>query len=151
MVKLLAGHERIVGLKDSSGNGTYFSTVSTLMQAYPSFSLFVGPDEMMAPLVLNGAHGGVSAGANLFPKLYVDLYNAAVSRNFDVMSSLQKKVMEISVKIYNPFPVAVGFLKGIKTALSVMGICSDRMEFPLGALDERQKETIKKNLSELQL
>ena len=150
-VKLLSRHERIAGLKDSSANGTYFSTVSALMESDPSFALFVGPDEMMASLVLKGAHGGVSAGANLFPKLYVDLYNAAAARNYDVVSALHKKVMEISANIYNPFPVAMGFLKGIKAGLSIMGICGDRMEFPLKALEEKQKDILKQNLSALQL
>ena len=150
-VRMLAQHERIVGLKDSSGDGTYFSTTQAMMKSHPSFSLFVGPDEMLASLVLSGAHGGVSAGANHFPGLYVDLYHAAIAKNFSAASVLHQKVMEISRLIYNPFPVNSGFLKGIKAALSVMGICDDQMEFPLNQLDTGQKEIIKKNLSDLKL
>lgn len=146
-VKALARHDRIVGLKDSSGDGGYFSAVMAAMRPDSRFSIFVGPDEMMASLVVVGAHGGVSAGANLFPKLYVDLYNASVSRNFEELSRLQGKVMEISTHIYHAVPATAGYLKGIKTALSLMGICDDHMAYPLSPLADNEKEVISKNLA----
>ena len=59
--------------------------------------------------------------------------------------------MEISSGIYNPFSVTSGFLKGIKSALSIMGICGDEIEFPLSALAGRQKDIMRKNLLDLKL
>ena len=41
--------------------------------------MLIGPEEMLAAAVLLGGHGGVSGGANLFPGLYVELYEAASS------------------------------------------------------------------------
>jgi 4-hydroxy-tetrahydrodipicolinate synthase len=146
-VKSLSQHIRIVGLKDSSGNATYFNTVVSMMKSDKSFALFIGPDEMMASMVLTGAHGGVSAGANLFPKLYVDLYKACVAGDVSAVSLLQQRVMDISTHIYNGVPAATNYLKGIKAALSVMGICDDFMEFPLRSFDHVEKQTIEKNLS----
>ena len=150
-IRKLAGHEKVIGLKDSSGNGGYFSTVLSAMQSDESFSLFVGPDEMLAPLLLTGAHGGVSAGANMFPRLYVDLYDAAVARKLDQLRALHEKVMQISRLIYHGVPATTGYLKGIKCALSLMGICGDTMEFPLIPLAGAEKDTIRKNLAELDL
>ena len=150
-VEVLGRHEKIVGLKDSSGNGTYFSATHALMKSHSSFSLFVGPDEMLATHLMAGAHGGVSAGANLFPRLYVDLYHAASTQNSQDAFLIHEKVMEISRRIYSPFSVTSGFLKGIKAALSIMGICGDEMEFPLSQLDDRQKDILRKNLSDLKL
>jgi 4-hydroxy-tetrahydrodipicolinate synthase len=150
-VKVLSQHNRIVGLKDSSGNGTYFNAVSSTMKDDKSFSLFVGPDEMMASMVLTGAHGGVSAGANLFPRLYVDLYNACLGGDIVEVYSLQQKVMDISNTIYNAVPATTGYLKGIKAALAVMGVCDDFMEFPLSSFDDAQKQIIRKNLSALKI
>lgn len=150
-IRMLAQHPNIIGLKDSSGNGVYFNTVLSLLKAQTSFALFVGPDEMMASMVLIGAHGGVSAGANLFPKLYVDLYTACIARDFDRIHALQQKVVDISLNIYNAFSVTNGFLKGIKATLSVMEICDDHMEVPLSPLHRSQKEKIKEKLFELKL
>ena len=47
------------------------------MKERQDFSMLVGPEEIMAESVLLGAHGGVNGGANMFPELYVELYNAA--------------------------------------------------------------------------
>jgi len=75
----LAKHPNIVGLKDSSANAVYFHKLLHLMEDSPEFALFVGPEEMMASVVLMGAHGGVSGGANLYPRIFVELYNAAAA------------------------------------------------------------------------
>src|SRR5690606_654387 len=78
-VKALSDHPNIFGLKDSSGNAVYFSSVLHMIKSNPSFTLMVGPEEMMASTILLGGHGGVNGGANMFPQLYVALYNAAVA------------------------------------------------------------------------
>ncbi len=148
-VRELATHPRIVGLKDSSGSGSYFNTVSSLMAGDDSFTLLMGPDEMLASVLLTGAHGGVSAGANLFPRLYVDLFEAARAGNSDELMILHSRVMEISRKIYNGVSTTTSYLKGVKTALSVMGICHDFTCPPLMPLTEREKEIIRENLTGL--
>ncbi|MEX2233084.1 MAG: dihydrodipicolinate synthase family protein [Cyclobacteriaceae bacterium] len=150
-IKNLAAHPMIAGLKDSSGNGTYFSTVSSIMKTDESFALFVGPDEMLASVLLTGAHGGVSAGANLFPKLYVELFDASRAGNINAVSSLHSQVMEISNKIYNGVSTSTSYLKGMKAALSIMGVCDDFMAYPLIPLDQKEKEIIKRNLADFKV
>ena len=76
----------IVGLKDSSAQMIYFHKVRQLAAERPDFSLLVGPEELLGESVLSGAHGGVCGGANLFPRLYVDLYEAARDRQLDRMA-----------------------------------------------------------------
>ncbi|MEX2592945.1 MAG: dihydrodipicolinate synthase family protein [Anditalea sp.] len=148
-VKELSEHPRIIGLKDSSANAVYFNSVLYLMKADKSFTLLVGPEEMMASAVLMGGHGGVSGGANMFPKLYVELYNAAVARDFDQIIMLQDKIMEISQKIYWVGQTGSSYLKGLKAALSILGICNDFMASPLSSFEKEEKEIIKDNLSHL--
>ena len=50
---------RIVGLKDSSNNMTYFKEALALLQHRPDWTLLVGPEERLAETVLAGGHGGV--------------------------------------------------------------------------------------------
>ena len=64
----------VYGLKDSSGNADYFAKVKSVMADRPDFALLVGVEEILAEMVARGAHGGVCGGANLYPRLYVDLY-----------------------------------------------------------------------------
>src|SRR5690606_23640221 len=99
-VQRLSEHPNIVGLKDSSGNAVYFNAVLHALKDNQSFSLLVGPEEMMASSVLMGAQGGVSGGANMFPALYVKLFEAAVNRDHEKVLELKSQVMEISRRIY---------------------------------------------------
>lgn len=148
-VKILSAHPNIAGLKDSSGNGVYFNSLLYLMKNDPGFTIMVGPEEIMAATVLMGGHGGVNGGANMFPRLYVDLYQAALSRDFERIPILQNMVMEISHNIYGIGNSPSKYLQGVKSALSEMGICNDFIASPLKCFEEREKLLIRENLSHL--
>jgi dihydrodipicolinate synthase/N-acetylneuraminate lyase len=77
-VKAATAIPNIIGLKDSSGDRAYFRGCQQAAAGRPDFALLGGIEEILAELVVEGAHGGVCGGANLFPRLYVQLYEAAV-------------------------------------------------------------------------
>lgn len=114
----LSENDNIIGLKDSSGNGTYYQKLIFLMRNRNDFTLLIGPEEMLAETILMGGNGGVCGGANLYPKLYVDLYQAAEKKDFEEIVRLQKYVMKISLSLYNIGKYASGYIKGLKTALN---------------------------------
>lgn len=136
-VEILSRHTNIIGLKDSSANASYLNSVLHALKSDPTFSVLVGPEEMMASSVLMGAHGGVNGGANLFPALYVALYQAAVARDAATVAELQGKVMEISKRIYGVGKNGSSYLQGLKAALSVLGICNDFLASPLRNFKEK--------------
>lgn len=148
-VEKLSAHPGVIGLKDSSANAVYFNAVYSLLKKDSAFALLVGPEEMMASTVLTGGHGGVNGGANMFPRLYVDLYQAAVARDFDRVLLLQEKVMEVSRKIYGVGNTASSYLQGLKSALLELGICNDFIASPLKRFEKAEKAIIKKNLASI--
>jgi len=150
-VRRISEHPKVIGFKDSSSNGTYFQSVMYEMRNRKDFSLFVGPEEMMAESVLLGAHGGVNGGANMFPKLYVDLYNAAVAKDVQKVQVLQTKVMQISSSIYSVGSYGSSYLKGVKSALSILGICNDFLAAPFNKFDSTHKLQIKAAIDALNL
>jgi 4-hydroxy-tetrahydrodipicolinate synthase len=109
----------------------------------------MGHEELLAEAVLAGAHGGVCGGANLLPKLYVDLYNAAYSKDLPTVESLHKKVMQISKAIYGVGKYESSYLKGLKCALSCMGICSDFMAEPFHRFRRAERKVIHRHIEEL--
>ncbi len=139
----------IVGIKDSSGNMAYFHQLQSVMQNRPDFSLLMGHEELLAEAVLLGASGGVCGGANIIPKLYVDLYDAARSKNLETMEALHKKVMQISTSIYGVGRYQSSYLKGLKCALSCMGICSDFLAEPFHRFRSAEHDVIRQHLEEL--
>lgn len=150
-IRELAKNKKVIGFKDSSANGGFFQAVQYEMRGREDFSLFVGPEEMTAETVLLGGDGGVNGGANIFPKLYVDLYNAAVAGDIATVRRLQEKVMQISRTIYTQGQYGSSYLKGVKCALGILGICSDYLASPYSKFDAEYKKKIENALKEINL
>ncbi len=121
----IARNQKVVGFKDSSANAVYFQTVMYKMRDRKDFSMFVGPEEITGECVLLGANGGINGGANMFPELYVAMYNAASTGNLKEVVRLQQLIMQISDTIYTVGQHGSSYLKGLKCALSVLGIIDD--------------------------
>jgi len=148
-VRAAAAITGIVGIKESSGDMVYFRQLLSLLKKQPDFSLLIGQEELLAEAVLAGAHGGVCGGANLAPRLYVDLYNAAYSKDLPAVESLRRKVMQISTSIYSVGKYESSYLKGLKCALSCMGICSDFLAEPFHRFRRAERKVIRRHLEEL--
>lgn len=131
------------GIKDSSGNMVYFHNIIHSLKNREDFSFLIGPEEILAESLLLGGDGGVNGGANFYPELYVDIFNAAENKNWQKVRDLHSKVMEISTTIYSVGRFGSSYLKGIKSALNYMGICNDFMAEPFHSFRRPEKEKIK--------
>ena len=145
----LAKHPNIAGLKDSSGNIGYFNACRYHLRDRRDFAILMGPEEAMGEVVLMGASGGVAGGANIFPKTFVDLYNAAIAKDVDRVRELQDRIMRVSSLIYGVGHHNSSFVKGVKCALSLMGICSDALAAPREPFNAEDRELICGRLREL--
>jgi dihydrodipicolinate synthase/N-acetylneuraminate lyase len=139
----------IVGLKDSSGDMIYFHRSLSLLREYKDFTIMMGPEELLAEAVMLGAHGGVCGGANLVPELYVQLYEAARSRDLGATGSLHRQVMQISATIYSVGRYESSYLKGLKCALSCVGICSDFLAEPFHRFRQAERNVVQRYIDEL--
>ena len=148
-VATLANHPNIVGLKDSSANMTYFETLLYLLGDREDFSLYVGPEELTGECVLMGADGGVNGGANMFPELYVEMYNAAEAGDLKKVRELQRRIMQISTTIYTVGKYSSSYLKGVKCALSLLGICDGYLSYPYRQFREEERAKIRQALLDL--
>ena len=145
----LAKHPNIVGLKDSSGNIGYFNACRYQLRDRKDFAILMGPEEAMGEVVLMGASGGVAGGANIFPKTFVDIYDAAIAKDVDRVRELQERIMRVSSLIYGVGHHNSSFVKGVKCALSLLGICSDALAAPREPFNEEDRELIRRRLVEL--
>ncbi len=111
------------------------------------FVMLVGPEHLLCEAIKLGADGGVSGGANVRPELYVQLYEAASSGGHT--KALTDQVASLG-RLYdvgnNP---ASAVVKGIKCALSLMGICNGRMAEPFREFAASDVEKIKQLLEEI--
>lgn len=139
--------EKIVGLKDSSGDFTYLKRMMRLAAPKrPDWSFLVGPEELLAETVLMGGHGGVNGGAILHPRLYVDLYEAAMAKNLEEVRRLSDQVLALSGDFYSVGQHGSAIIKGIKCALSLLGVCDDFMAAPFHRFHESERTLIARHL-----
>ena len=115
----------IWGLKDSSGDiGYLYKVLSLVGKRYPDFSVLVGPEHLLAEALVGGAHGGVPGGANIFPTIPVRLYQAFLDGRHDEMHALQAQMVEMGSPIWNSGEEGSSYLRRLKCALSLLGICN---------------------------
>lgn len=149
LVREASAIPNVIGLKDSSANMVYFHSVCELMKDRPDFTVLVGPEELMAEAVLAGGHGGMCGGANFYPKLYVDLYRAAARGDLQCVTKLHEKVMAISSTIYRVGRHDSSYLKGLKCAVSLMGICGDFLAEPFRSFTPQEREQVGRHMAAL--
>lgn len=136
----LAQLDRIVGIKDSSGDLEYYARLCALKQTRPDWSVLIGPEDKMIQSIGMGGDGGVNGGANVYPRLFVDAYRAAVDGDTAAAAKLQQKI-EAFGAVYDVGKYASRHVKATKCAASIAGICDDFMAQPFNRFypDDRAK------------
>ena len=146
----IAQNPQVIGFKDSSANAVYFQSVMYKMQERPDFAMLVGPEEITGECVLMGAHGGINGGANMFPELYVAMYDAARSGDLVRVRQLQQFIMQISTSIYTVGKHGSSYLKGLKCALSLLGVINDDfVASPFYKFETPERDRIRQALAAL--
>ncbi len=141
----------IIGLKDSSGDMNYFHQVLELLRGKANFPVMMGPEELLAEGMALGAAGGVCGGSNFFPELFTGIYRAVAAGNYELAFSLHRTVIHISRGIYSADHDGGFYLKGLKCALGLMGICNDLLAEPFERLTEAESRQVERVLGEVGL
>jgi dihydrodipicolinate synthase/N-acetylneuraminate lyase len=135
-----------IGIKDSSGNMAYLYSLIEAFKDSPEFSIIAGSELFMPETIFHGGHGAVAGGANIFPRLYVDLYEASVAKDFAKISELRDKMIQVEQKIYNVGQYTSKYIKTIKSALNALGVCNDFVAQPFRKFNEAERNQIKENI-----
>ena len=141
--KLAAGNEKIIGVKDSSGNiGTITETVRLTGD---KFSVLAGTADVTLPALLSGGRGAVIAVGNVFPTLCSRLYTAFKNKLYEEASRLQNRISfanEVLVKRFNQ-------ISAIKEAMRIEGVAGGYPRRPALPLDSEERKTIESLLIEI--
>ncbi|PHQ36996.1 dihydrodipicolinate synthase family protein [Rhodopirellula bahusiensis] len=146
-LRALIEHENIVGLKDSSGDLKYFAQAVEVAATRESWPVLMGPEAKLVEAMRLGAAGGVTGGANLFPKLFTDLFAAITNGEQAEVDRLQQIVVELQ-DLYMFGKYGSSYLKGLKCAMELSGICSGQLAAPFDAFKEPQREQVHQWLTE---
>lgn len=149
-VRYAMDQPRIIGIKDSSGDMHYFRGVVGLLPQRPDWTLLIGPEERLMEAVGVGGHGGVNGGANVFPALYVRLFDACQAGDTARAQALHDQVLRISGTLYRIGRHPSAIIKGIKCALACLGVCDDFMAEPFHRFRTAERAQVEQVLAEVQ-
>jgi len=140
-IRQLADQPGIAGVKDSGGDTEYYRELVTLKDLRPDWTFLMGPEHLLAESVRLGGHGGVNGGSNVFPKLFTSMYAAAIAEDVPRIAALQEQIDALQA-IYRVGKYASSYLKGLKCALSIKGLCSDHMSEPFNHFFEPERKKV---------
>lgn len=131
----------IVGIKDSSGD---FSQLVSYVRTMPEgFNVMNGTDLYLFSALCAGVKGGVSATANAFPELFVELYETYRRRDLDEGAVLQMKVHAIRTITSEP-PIAP-----LMEAMRLRGLKSGLVKEPLRSMTSAEIENLRDSLGRI--
>jgi len=149
-LRRLSGIDRILGVKDSSGDMGYYKELCGLSSERPDWAFFIGPEEKLTASIALGGSGGVNGGANVFPELFVGAYEAAVAKDTPRIAEYQQQI-ELFGNIYNCGRYDSRFVKATKCAASLRDLCQDTMADPFQSFSREDRERVKAILKSLTL
>lgn len=142
-LRQVADSDRIVGIKDSGGDLDYFADLCRLRdELRPDWSLLIGPESKLREALAAGGDGGVNGGANLFPRLFVRLYEACVAGDRSRADELHAEAAKLHA-IYQIGKYASRHIKAMKCGASLLGLCGDRLAEPFNAFLPPERDRVR--------
>ncbi|MBQ2893144.1 MAG: 4-hydroxy-tetrahydrodipicolinate synthase [Oscillospiraceae bacterium] len=134
-VAKLAEHEKIVAVKEASGNMK--QAVEIFTRCGDKIDVYSGEDAITVPMVSMGGAGAISVLSNVVPKLCVEMTDAAFAGDFATASALQCKLLPLTNALFsqvNPIPA--------KAAVSAMGFGEEILRLPLTKMEEPMRTNL---------
>ena len=141
LVKELAQHPNIVGIKEASGNlGQMWQIIEETRM--DSFNLISGDDNLTLPILQLGGVGVISVAANVEPRLMVEMFEAFRKGNSQKARELHFRLEPLFKDLFidtNPIPV--------KKAVGLRGMAAGPVRLPLDDLDQEKTAKLSKTLA----
>ena len=141
----IAALDGIAGVKDSSKDVPWLGQV---IDSNPELTVLAGSDSLLFAGLSVGCQGAISAVANVFPELVVDLYEAFAAGDRERARGVQSAVYQVRSALKSG-----PYMAGVKSALSLRDVDFDAggLRSPLRTMDDDQRDALEATLSDLGL
>jgi len=134
LIKDLAKHPNIIGVKDSSNAA---NIESYLFAVRDSFNVIPGSANFFMNALFMGANGGVISLANIFPDMTCQLYDLVVAKKYEEAFKLNEKVIQTNKSVSG-----TGGVAAVKYAMDLAGLHGGNPRLPLLPLGDDVKKKI---------
>jgi dihydrodipicolinate synthase/N-acetylneuraminate lyase len=139
----LAELERVVGIKDSSGDLAFMMRmIAAIRPLRPDFSFLTGWEAVLVPMLMVGADGGTHATSGVVPELTRRMYDLGRSRQFDNAMQLQYRLLEL----FDAMLYSADFPEGFRAAVELRGFAMGRSRQPLSPTQQVNRENLQRVL-----
>lgn len=141
VVKRLAGHPNVMGIKEASGNMSYACKIARYLG--PEFAMYSGNDDITVPILSIGGSGVISVLANILPQQTHDMVMAYLSGDTAAATAAQLRYLELINSLFlevNPIPV--------KAALNMMGWEAGPCRMPLYEMSQGAAQRLRAAMEE---
>lgn len=135
-IKELAKDERIVGVKEASGNIEY---ATELAKECPELDMYSGNDDIVVPIMALGGKGVISVLSNVAPRETHEMCAKWFAGDIEGSRAMQFKYLELIKALFcevNPIPV--------KTAMNMMGFNAGHLRLPLCEMEDANYARLEK-------
>jgi 4-hydroxy-tetrahydrodipicolinate synthase len=132
---------RVIGIKDSSRD---FMQLLDYLNKLPSeFNIINGSDSYQFSAFCAGVAAGVSATASAFPEIFVEMYDAYRTKDYERGKTLQLRIHALRAALSNP-PIAP-----LLEALRMRGLRSGTVKPPLRSMSAQEIPALRASLAKI--
>ncbi|MBQ7855675.1 MAG: 4-hydroxy-tetrahydrodipicolinate synthase [Alistipes sp.] len=133
VARLAASSEKFIGIKEASGNVEQMGRICRMLPK--EFVLISGDDGLTVEAMRRGGVGVLSVLAHLYPAAVKALVAKAAEGDFDGADALLAPLQGVTDSLFDE-----GNPTGIKSALSVKGVCGNTVRLPLAEASDLLRE-----------
>ena len=134
-VARLAEHERIVAIKEATGNMAQMVEIMHLCG--DKIDVYSGEDALTVPMMAMGAAGTISVLSNVAPKEAVAMTDACKAGDFKTAAKMQADLLPLINALFsevNPIPAKAG--------VSAMGFGEENLRLPLTPMEDATRAVL---------
>lgn len=142
-VKLARASKKFIGIKEASGN--LIQATRIIKNRPKDFFVTSGDDEVAMAMVACGGEGVISVMANAFPREFSQMIEAALAYDFTTAQNINLDLYDLHKWLY-----VEGNPVGIKSAMKILGFCTNEVRLPLHALSSENYIYLRKEMERIQ-
>ena len=134
-VARLAEHEKIVAIKEATGNMAQMVEIMHLCG--DKIDVYSGEDALTVPMMAMGAAGTISVLSNVAPRESVAMTDACKAGDFKTAAKMQADLLPLINALFsevNPIPA--------KAAVSAMGFGEENLRLPLTPMEDATRAVL---------
>lgn len=141
--KLSENFERIVAIKDSSGDIPHMiRMIQAVKPNRPDFAFLTGWDAALMPMLLAGCDGGTNASSGVVPELTRRLYDLTVTHKIDEARQVQYDL----IRLFDTMIYSAEFPEGFRAAVGLRGFRMGQGRQPLSDQQKTDLGTLSREL-----